>query len=80
MKKCERMILILALLMDGAKVRTTTLAQGFHVTPRSIQRDIEELRKYGIPILRSEGSYRLGEISLSSWGRDRFTEMQRRQT
>ena len=44
--KSERLLQIYSLLADGAVLRKKELAQRFHVTERSIQRDIESLRVF----------------------------------
>lgn len=44
--KSERLLQIYSLLVDGAVLQKKELAQRFHVTERSIQRDIESLRVF----------------------------------
>jgi len=70
-KKCERMLLLFTLFMDGIQVRTASLAAKLGVTPRSIQRDIEHMRSFGVPINRVDCKYSLDREALHEWRRSK---------
>lgn len=44
--KTERLLTIYKMLLDGEVVNKMKIAERFHVTPRSVQRDIEDIRAY----------------------------------
>ncbi|MGN0483518.1 MAG: helix-turn-helix transcriptional regulator [Lachnospiraceae bacterium] len=44
--KTERILTIYKMLLDGEVVNKMRIADHFHVTPRSVQRDIEDIRAY----------------------------------
>ncbi len=54
--KIDRLIGILSILLQQEKVTTLGLAQRFEVSRRTINRDIEDLCKAGIPIVTRQGS------------------------
>lgn len=73
--KIDRLIGILSILLQKEKVTAPELAQVFEVSRRTINRDIENLCKAGIPILTSQGAgggisimdgYRMDRTILSS--------------
>lgn len=53
--KIDRLIGILSVLLQEEKVTAPELAKKFEVSRRTINRDIEELCKAGIPICTSQG-------------------------
>ncbi|WP_086315237.1 hypothetical protein A5821_002679 [Enterococcus sp. 7F3_DIV0205] len=64
MKKIERILAIIVLLLDNEIVSTAQLAQRFEVTKRTIFRDIETIELAGFPIISHSG--RNGGFSLIS--------------
>lgn len=60
--KIDRLIGILSVLLQEEKVTAPELAEKFEVSRRTINRDIEDLCKAGIPISTSQGIY--GGISV----------------
>ncbi|RHR10075.1 YafY family transcriptional regulator [Pseudoflavonifractor sp. AF19-9AC] len=54
--KMERLIGILSILLQRAKVTAPELAERFEVSRRTIQRDIESLCRAGIPIATTQGA------------------------
>ena len=54
--KIDRLIGILSVLLQEEKVTAPELAKTFEVSRRTINRDIEDLCKAGIPILTSQGA------------------------
>lgn len=73
--KIDRLIGILSVLLQEEKVTAPKLAEKFEVSRRTINRDIEELLKAGIPIYTSQGvgggigimdGYRMDRTLLSS--------------
>lgn len=60
--KIDRLIGILSVLLQEEKVTAPELAEKFEVSRRTINRDIEDLCKVGIPISTSQGIY--GGISI----------------
>lgn len=62
MKKMERILAIVIMLLDREIVTTTELAEQFNVTTRTIFRDIETIEYAGFPIVSQTG--RNGGISL----------------
>ena len=54
--KIDRLIGILSILLQEEKITAPELAERFEVSRRTINRDIEDLCKAGIPILISQGS------------------------
>ena len=54
--KIDRLIGILSILLQEEKMTAPELAKKFEVSRRTINRDIEDLCKAGIPILTSQGS------------------------
>lgn len=62
MKKIERILAIIVLLLDNEIVSTAQLAQRFEVTKRTIFRDIETIELAGFPIISHSG--RNGGFSL----------------
>lgn len=62
MKKIERILAIIVLLLDNEIVSATELAQRFEVTKRTIFRDIETIELAGFPIISQPG--RNGGFSL----------------
>ncbi|MDA9471313.1 helix-turn-helix transcriptional regulator [Enterococcus sp. 5H] len=62
MKKIERILAIIVLLLDNEVVSATQLAQRFEVTKRTIFRDIETIELAGFPIISQPG--RNGGFSL----------------
>ena len=55
-RKIDRLIGILSVLLQGKKVTAPELAKIFEVSRRTINRDIEDLCKAGIPIFTSQGA------------------------
>ena len=53
--KIDRLIGILSILLQEEKITAPELAERFEVSRRTINRDIEDLCKAGIPILTSQG-------------------------
>lgn len=53
--KIDRLIGILAILLQSEKVTAPFLAEKFEVTRRTINRDIEDLCKAGIPVVTMQG-------------------------
>ena len=53
--KIDRLIGILSILLQKEKVTTPELAERFEVLRRTINRDIENLCKAGIPISTTQG-------------------------
>src|SRR5690554_2587080 len=73
--KIDRLIGILSVLLQEEKVTAPMLAAKFEVSRRTINRDIEDLCKAGIPIVTSQGTgggisimdgYRMDRTILSS--------------
>jgi predicted DNA-binding transcriptional regulator YafY len=73
--KIDRLIGILSVLLQEEKVTAPMLAAKFEVSRRTINRDIEDLCKAGIPIVTSQGKgggisimdgYRMDRTILSS--------------
>ena len=73
--KIDRLIGILSILLQKEKVTAPELAQMFEVSKRTINRDIDDLCKAGIPIVTSQGigggirimdGYRMDRTILSS--------------
>lgn len=62
MKKIERILAMIVLLLDNEVVSATQLAQRFEVTKRTIFRDIETIELAGFPIVSQSG--RNGGFSL----------------
>jgi len=56
MMKIDRLIGILAILLQREKVTAPFLAEKFEVSRRTINRDIENLCKAGIPLVTSQGT------------------------
>jgi len=54
--KSDRLIGILSILLQGEKTTAPELAEKFEVSRRTINRDIEDLCKAGIPIKTAQGS------------------------
>lgn len=54
--KMERLIGILSILLQREKVTAPELAERFEVSRRTIQRDIEELCRAGIPLTTAQGA------------------------
>ncbi len=75
--KIDRLIGILSILLQEEKTTAPELAERFEVSRRTINRDIEDLCKAGIPIKTAQGTG--GGISIMdglSYGQDDF-EFQR---
>ena len=53
--KIDRLIGILSILLQQDKVTAPFLAEKFEVSRRTINRDIEDLCKAGIPLVTSQG-------------------------
>ena len=53
--KIDRLIGILTILMQKEKVTAPYLAEKFEVSRRTINRDIEDMCKAGIPIVTAQG-------------------------
>ena len=73
--KIDRLIAILSILLQEEKVTAPQLAEKFEVSRRTINRDIEDLCKAGIPVITSQGAgggisimdgYKLDRTVLSS--------------
>ena len=73
--KIDRLIGILSILLQREKVTAPYLAEKFEVSRRTINRDIEDICKAGIPIVTTQGQnggisimegYRLGKTLLTS--------------
>lgn len=73
--KIDRLIGILSILLQEEKVTAPKLAEKFEVSRRTINRDIEDLCKAGIPVVTSQGTgggisimdgYKLDRTILSS--------------
>ena len=54
--KLERLIGILAILIQREKVTAPALAELFEVSPRTIRRDVEALCQAGIPLVTTQGA------------------------
>ena len=54
--KIDRLIGILSILLQEEKITAPELAKKFEVSRRTINRDIEDLCKAGIPIVTSQGA------------------------
>ena len=54
--KLERLIDILAILLQQEKVTAPALAELFEVSPRTIRRDVEALCQAGIPLVTTQGA------------------------
>ena len=54
--KIDRLIGILSILLQEEKITAPELAKKFEVSRRTINRDIEDLCKSGIPIMTSQGA------------------------
>ena len=54
--KLERLIGILAILLQREKVTAPALAELFEVSPRTIRRDVEALCQAGIPLVTTQGA------------------------
>ena len=54
--KIDRLIGILSILLQEEKITAPELAERFEVSRRTINRDIEDLCKAGIPIVTSQGA------------------------
>ena len=54
--KIDRLIGILSILLQKEKVTAPELAQVFEVSKRTINRDIDDLCRAGIPIVTSQGT------------------------
>ena len=54
--KIDRLIGILSILLQEEKITAPELAKKFEVSRRTINRDIEDLCKAGIPIMTSQGA------------------------
>lgn len=57
MKKIERILAIIILLLDRDTITTTELAEQFNVTKRTIFRDIETIELAGFPIIAKSGRH-----------------------
>ena len=55
--KIDRLIGILSILLQEEKITAPELAKRFEVSRRTINRDIEDLCKAGIPIFTSQNEY-----------------------
>ena len=55
--KIDRIIGILSILLQEEKITAPELAERFEVSRRTINRDIEDLCKAGIPIFTSQNEY-----------------------
>lgn len=53
--KIDRLIGILSVLLQKQKVAAPYLAEKFEVSRRTVSRDIEALRRAGIPIVTEQG-------------------------
>ena len=53
--KINRLIGILAMLLQQEKVTAPVLAEKFEVSRRTINRDIEDLCKAGVPVVTTQG-------------------------
>lgn len=53
--RIDRLVGILSILLQKEKVTAPELAEHFEVNRRTINRDIEELCKAGIPIVTTQG-------------------------
>lgn len=53
--KIDRLIGIITILLQKEKVTTSQLAERFEVSPRTIQRDIDNICKAGIPVVSMQG-------------------------
>ena len=53
--KIDRLIGILSILLQQEKVTAPYLAENFEVSRRTINRDIEDICKAGIPVVTSQG-------------------------
>ena len=54
--KLDRLIGILSVLLQQEKITAPELAERFEVSRRTINRDIEDLCKAGIPVLTTQGA------------------------
>lgn len=64
--KIDRLIGILSVLLQEEKITAPELAEIFEVSRRTINRDIEDLSKAGIPLVTSQGVG--GGISIIAFG------------
>ncbi len=55
--KIDRLIGIITILLQKDKVTAPELAKRFEVSRRTINRDIEDISKAGIPIVTIQGSF-----------------------
>lgn len=69
--KLDRMIGILAVLLQQEKVTAPWLAEKFEVSRRTINRDIERLCMAGIPIVTTRGAGESISICISGEGKNR---------
>ena len=53
--KIDRLIGILSILLQEEKITAPELAKKFEVSRRTINRDIEDLCKAGIPVMMPQG-------------------------
>lgn len=53
--KIDRLIGIIAILLQNAKTTAPELAKRFEVSRRTINRDIEDICKAGIPVIATQG-------------------------
>ena len=60
--KIDRLIGIITILLQKEKVTAPQLAEKFEVSRRTINRDIEDICKAGIPIMTTQGVH--GGISI----------------
>lgn len=63
MVKIDRLIGIISILLQKEKVTAPYLAEKFEVSRRTINRDVENLCKAGIPIVTEQGKM-VGFLSL----------------
>ena len=84
--KIDRLIGILSILLQKEKVTTPELAERFEVSRRTINRDIENLCKAGIPISTTQGvggririmdGYRMNRTILTSRDMQRIIRSKR---
>jgi len=60
--KLNRLGRLLRIFMEKEKISSTWLSQQFHITPRTIQRDLQLLKESGFPIREIQrGSYQLSK-------------------
>jgi predicted DNA-binding transcriptional regulator YafY len=66
-KKSFRLIAMIRLLETGAPYTIEGLSELFGVSPRSVYRDLNDLRAFNVPIYLDNQGYRLNSAVWSKW-------------